>query len=172
MKVYVPFMAMEAATMAEEKALATELITEARETVQRLIAIEPNDDMVYTLAGNVNEAYANDLSNRGLHAEAVATQRKVVAGVAERLKKGDPQRPIALANLAWAEMTLGLIAKKGGDRALTCAQWESAEARFASIEKRGKLLGFHKDFLPGLRANLAHCRAGRPLSAFQPLRGG
>jgi eukaryotic-like serine/threonine-protein kinase len=170
MKVYVPFMAMEAAQAAGQKALATELITEARATMQRLIAIEPNDDMVYTLSGNVNEAYANDLSNRGLYKEAIALQKEVVAGVASRLKEGDPDRPIANANLAWAEMMLGLMARKAGDRALTCESWERAEVRFAKVETSGKLLGFHKDFLPGLRANLVHCRAGRPVSAFGPLR--
>ena len=45
-----------------------------------------------------------------------------------------------------------------------------AAARFTKADAMGRLVAFHQAFLPGLRAVIALCKAGRPLSEFKPLR--
>jgi hypothetical protein len=55
-------------------------------------------------------------------------------------------------------------------RALACETWTTANDHFTPVEQAGQLIAFHAAFLPGLRTNVDVCKAGKPLSAFVPLR--
>ena len=165
---YIDYELFAGAAQAGQDAVSSAAIERARATLDRLLAVEDGDNALKTLKTNVDEAYAQDLSNRGRHADAIAAQKAVVAA---QLGKLTPEkRANALGSLAWSQMILGVTGRKAGDRALACEGWTEAEARFAELERREELLGFQAGFLPGLRANLKLCREGAPLSAFGPLR--
>jgi serine/threonine-protein kinase len=113
----------------------------------------------------VGESWAQHLGNIGRHDEAIAEQKRIVAA-----KIADMDETSSGADAGWGELILGTIAKQAGDRALTCESYASAEARFTKADAAGRLVAFHQAFLPGLRASVALCKAGRPLSEFKPLR--
>ncbi len=135
---------------------------------QQLVAVADSDRSARVLNFSIGEAYAQHLSNTGRHAQAIAEQSRIV-----ETRKADALTdtgPKDTADLAWSEMILGLVARRSGDRALTCSSWKSAQARFLNVQAAGKLVPFHEAFLPGLGANVERCDAGRPLSEFQTLR--
>lgn len=140
----------------------------ARANIGRLLAVESQDNALQTLAVNIDEAYGQALANLERFDEALAIQRSVVDRATRKLAA--ERTPTAIGDVGWRNLILGLNARKAGDRRTTCDAWTVAEARFVENEKLGKLQGFHAGFLPGLRANLARCRAGAPISAFTPLR--
>jgi len=166
--VYTDYMLFASAARAERQALSTAALEEARRRLARLLELEDADNALKTLDVNMENAWAQDLSNRGRHAEAIAAQRGALAKVAAKLTA--ERRLNAVADLGWGEMMLGLIARKAGDRALTCSSWARARGHFEEIERRGELTGFHAGFQPGLKANLELCAGGAPLSAFKPLK--
>lgn len=166
--VYTDYMMFASAARAEQQALSTGALEEARRRLSRLLELENADNALKTLDVNMENAYAQDLSNRGRHSEAIAVQRGAIAKVSAKI--GPDRRLNAVADLGWGEMMLGLIARKAGDRALTCSSWVRARALFEEIERRGELNGFHAGFQPGLKANLELCARGAPLSAFKPLK--
>jgi eukaryotic-like serine/threonine-protein kinase len=106
-------------------------------------------------------------SNRWQHVAAIAAQRNVIAKEAARLKRDGGGLGV---NLAYSEMVLGTIGKVAGNRNLACSSWGSAEARFARVEKMGKLLEFQATLLKDLRLNSARCKSGASLSATKILR--
>jgi serine/threonine-protein kinase len=139
------------------------LLTESVEAAKRLVAIEDRDESAKRLNIAAGETYAQHLSNTDRHPEAIAEQRRIVE--VKRAAKPAPD-----ADLAWSEMILGLIARKAGNRALACETWTTANDHFTPVEQAGQLIAFHAAFLPGLRTNVDVCKAGKPLSAFVPLR--
>lgn len=162
--------AFTAASALKQIDVADKMVRQADTAISRLTAVEDKDQSTAVLRNTVNEALAQHLSNQGRHEEAIAAQKKVVAYQLEG--RGPELETKGSADMAWAEMMLGLIGSKAGDRALACAYWEKADRHFTPVEKAGRMVGFHKSFLPGLRRNLALCRSGAPLSAFVPLAGG
>jgi eukaryotic-like serine/threonine-protein kinase len=155
-----------AAAREERFAVSSEALQRARATLARLLAVEDADEALKTLAGNMDEAYGQDLANRNQFAESMAVQKAVVRRAEEGAARTG--RPAAIARVGWSEMILGLNAKKAGDRAETCAAWTRANQRWTSVGP--KLTEFYAGFLPGLRANLKNCSDGKPLSAFVPIR--
>ena len=156
------------AARAGNQPLAGQAIADARSRIDRLLAIEAADNSLITFDVNIDAAYAEDLANRGRYPQAIAAQREVIATVTKRLKPD--RRVITLSDMGYQTMMLGVIGRKAGDRALACDSWRSADALFREIEGKGKLLGFHAAFMPGLRGNLKLCAKGRPLAMFKPLR--
>lgn len=147
---------------------AEPMLADGVQAAQRLVAVADSDRSAQVLNFSISEAYAQHLSNTGRHAAAIAEQRRIVAARQALLAGGGEERPSA--DMAWSEMILGLLARRSGDRELTCSSWRSAQARFLGVQAEGKLIPFHAAFLPGLGANVERCDAGRPLSAFGPLR--
>ncbi|HYE46804.1 MAG TPA: serine/threonine-protein kinase, partial [Caulobacter sp.] len=165
---YLDYSLFASAARAGRQTLSSQAIADARASVERLLTLEANDNALITLKRNIDQAYAHDLANRGLFAQAIAVQRRAMAEVSALLTP--EQRVNTLSDMAWTEMQLGVIGRKAGDRELTCTSYINALARFEAVEKRSELTGFHKGFMPGLRSNVALCRAGRPLSALKDLR--
>lgn len=166
--IYTDYMLFASAARAGQQTLSSAAIDEARKRLAQLLALEDADNSLKTLNINMGQAYAQDLGNRGRFPEAIAAQRVALTAIGARLT---PERRTAtLADLGWGEMMLGLIARKAGDRGLTCASWRKARVYFEEIEKRQALTGFHAGFQPGLKANLVLCAEGAPLSAFKPLK--
>ena len=91
---------------------------------------------------------AQDLANRGRHAEAIAAERDVIAREKARLLRNGGGRGITLA---YSEMILGTIGRAAGDQVLACSHWQSAEARYARVDKMDKLVGFQKTLLASLQ---------------------
>ncbi len=144
---------------------AEDLLISAQRASQKLVAIEDRDESARVMNIMVGESYAQHLANVGRFPEAIAEQKRIVAA-----KIADMDETSSGADSGWGELILGQIASKAGDRALTCESYTSAEARFAKADAMGRLVAFHQAFLPGLRAALALCKAGRPLGEFKPLR--
>jgi serine/threonine-protein kinase len=157
-----------AASQAGQQQVSSDAIVRARATLDRLLAVEDQDNAIRTLDRNLDQALADDLANRGRYPEAITLQQGVVQAHIDRLTPEN--RRGVVSEIAWSEMMLGLIGRKAGDRAVTCDNWISAERRFTELQGRDQLDGFYLGFMPGLRGNVALCRAGQPLSAFKPLK--
>ena len=151
-----------------KKEEAAHFIELAQTTIDRLMAIETRDNGLITMSTGIREAQAQWLRDRGRFAEAIATQREVIAGHRKLLRV--KRSANTLSAHGFSHIILGIIGRDAADRALACDSWRQAERDFADLQKRGTLLGFYAEFLPGLRANLAKCAAGRPASDFGPLR--
>ena len=147
---------------------AAHFITLAQTTIDRLMAIENQDNGLVTMATGIGEAQAQWLRDQGRFAEAIAAQRQVIAEH-QKLLAGKRSANTLSAH-GFSHAILGIIGRDAGDRTLACDSWRQAERDFADLQKRGTLLGFYAEFLPGLRANLAKCAAGKPISEFGPLR--
>ncbi len=160
------FLGSSAASLAGQSAVSSQLAAKASIIATRLLRLDDHDDASIVLARVAAEALAQDLANRGQYAQAIAAQRDVIAREKARLLRDGGGRGV---NLAYSEMILGTIGRAAGDRALACSNWQSAEARYASIDKIGKLVAFQKTLLNGLRKNVAACAAGVALSDMKPL---
>lgn len=147
---------------------AGEFLELAQDTVDRLIAIESNDNALQTLSGNIREGRSQYLRDIGRFDEAVALQREVVAGHAATMARSPTAN--SRGTLGFSHAILGVIARDAGDRALACASWSEADRLFAELAGRGELHGFMAEFVPGIRANVAKCAAGAALAEFGPIR--
>ena len=150
------------------KAEAARFINLARTTIDRLMAIESRDNGLVTMSTGIGEAQAQWLRDQGRFAEAIAAQRNVIAGHQKLLAVKRSANTVSANGFSHA--ILGIIARDAGNRTLACDSWRQAERDFSDLQKRGTLPGFYAQFLPGLRANLAKCDAGRPVGDFGPLR--
>lgn len=165
---YVDYMLFESAARAGQDVLSSQAIADAQGSVAVLLTLEENDNALKTLSVNIGQAYAQDLANRKQFPEAVAVQQAAIQTVAKRLTP--ERRAVTLADLAYAEMMLGLIGRKASDRTLACGAWTRADALFTEAAGKQPLTGFHQGFVAGLKTNLRLCAQGRPLSAFVALR--
>lgn len=147
---------------------AAPLLVAAQSASTRLGSVTDDDRSARALSRSVNEVYALHLAETGRSAEAIAIQRGIIDSRL-RANGADPEG-IHAANLAYSEMMLGVIARRGGDRALACRSWNQAEGHFARAERDGALVGFHAAFVPAVRRNVAACAAGRPLGAMSEMR--
>lgn len=157
-----------AASQLGRDADAAHFIELAQTTIDRLLAIETQDNGLVTMSNGIREARAQWLRDQGRFAEAIAMQREVIAGHKRLL--ADKRSSNSLSAHGFSHIILGIIGRDAQDRTLACESWIQADGDFTELDKRGELLGFYKEFLPGLRANVAKCAAGSPISAFGPLR--
>lgn len=157
-----------AASQLGRKDEAAHFIEVAQTVIDRLLAIETQDNGLVTLANGIREARAQWLRDQGRFAEAIAMQHEVIAGHKKLL--ASKSSPNSLSSHGFSHIILGIIGRDAKDRTLACESWAQADRDFTELDKRGELLGFYKEFLPGLRANIAKCAAGRSVSEFGPLR--
>jgi serine/threonine-protein kinase len=144
---------------------AEDLLASAQGAARRLVEIADRDGSASVLAYMVAETWAQHLGNTGRHAEAIAEQKRILAA-----RIADMGETSSGVHAAWSELMLGQIARQAGDRQLTCDSFAGAEARFTRADAAGRMIEYYRPFLVGLRANIAQCKAGRPLSAMGPLR--
>jgi len=142
---------------------AQRFVRTARESVDRLMQIEPNDQTLRAFAGSVRGAESQALSDRGLHAQAIAMQRSVVA-LYEQVFRAQGKSSTA-NRLVAANVALSAIAHKANDRDVLCAAGSAALGHLVRLEARGELLGFAARYKPGLEGNAALCAKGAPVSA-------
>lgn len=164
---YTRLIGFQAASQLGREDVSARLVRDADASIRQLVRLEPRDDAVRALAASIGEGLSQNLRDHDQFERAIALQREVVAG---RRRARDIGQPRAEADLGFSLAILGVIARDGGRHALACESWREAEARFAALAARGRLMGFHAAFRPGLRANLAVCAAGGPWSALGPLR--
>lgn len=143
------------------------LIDKANATVDRLVAIDPNDRSVMALAANAKEGRAQSLRDADRFAEAIALQQEVVA--LRRRQMGDARKARSVGNLGFSLAILGIIARDAGQRPLACASYSEAAALIGEIDRRGEILGFQKALLPGLASKRAACASGGSIAG--ELRG-
>ena len=160
--------AFPAASQVGKKEDAAHFIELAQTTIDRLLAIETRDNGLVTMSNGIREARAQWLRDQGRFDEAIAMQREVIAGHKRLL--ADKRSPNSLSAHGFSHIILGIIGRDAKERTLACESWVQADRDFTELDKRGELLGFYKEFLPGLRANIAKCTAGRPISDFGALR--
>jgi hypothetical protein len=154
-----------AAARIDKQVEAEDLLFSAQGAAQRLVAIADKDDSASVLAYMVAESYAQHLGNVGRFEEAIAEQRRILAA-----RIADMDETSSGVHAGWSELMLGQIARQAGDRALACQSYAGAEARFAKADAAGRLIGFHKEFLPGLRRFNGLCQDGVALKDFGTLR--
>lgn len=144
---------------------AEDLLFSAQTSARRLIEIADKDDSASVMAYMVAETYSQHLGNVGRFEEAIAEQKRILA---ERI--ADLDETSSGVHAGWSELVLGQIARQAGDRALACQSYAGAEARFAKAEAAGRLIEFHREFLPGLRTFIGYCRDGVALKDFGEIR--
>jgi serine/threonine protein kinase len=145
---------------------AEDLLVSAQTSARRLVEIADKDDSASVLAYMVAETYSQHLGNVGRFDEAIAEQQRILA---ERI--ADLDETSSGVHAAWSELVLGQIARQAGNRTLACEAYTGAEARFAKADAAGRLIEFHREFLPGLRKFIDFCRDGTSLKDFGPIRG-
>ena len=156
--------------LVSRRAEASRFLRTARETVERLSAIDPQDASVRDLAGTLKGAEARALSAAGEYEPAIALQREVV-----RLRRqaiGSTRRVNALNRLVLAEITLGDIARQARDRALACSSYDTAGRVLAALWHRNEALGFVLAHQENINLNNKSCAAGAPSTQFKKLDGG
>jgi len=145
------------------RADADHFLRTARDSVERLIRIEPNDRALRAFAGAISGMEAQALSDAGRVVEALAVQREVVTSY--RAAIGPQRKPAALNRLATATMTLANIARKAGDRTLACASIAEAQTVFRELTSTSKLVGNVAAYQLKLDDNARRCSDGRALTA-------
>lgn len=159
-----------AAATLEDDATTERLLVQARESVARLMTVEEADNTLNTFDERLREAQAQFLSNQGRHGEAITVMQQVVDGRRAKVKPNGRTNPIS--DLAYGQAIFGTIYRKAGKRAEACAVWTEAEALMADLERRKALHGFVDQLRGGVKANLARCKAGQPVTSFTPLDTG
>lgn len=91
------YLGFAAASKTGQEDVSNRLILKARDTIDRLIAVEERDDDLRAMAGNIKEALAQNLRDQDRFAEAIALQQEVVAGRRDRLTRDTGRRPIPIS---------------------------------------------------------------------------
>ncbi len=157
-----------AASQAGEEEVSHRLIEKARDSIDRLRAVDDRDRAAAILASNIREGLAQDLRDRDRFDEAVALEREVVAG--RRASAALDPNGRTVGSLGFSLAIQGIIAKNAGQRPLACASWREAQAVLEDLEAKGTITGFHKSFLPGLARANAACAGGTALAKIPALR--
>ena len=143
------------------------LIEEVQATVDRLLAIDPQDSSVVAISANAKEARAQSLRDADRFADAIALQQQVVA--LRRSQMTTERKARSVGNLGFSLAIMGIIARDAGNRELACPAYIEAADLFGEIDRRGEILGFQKSLLPGLNVKKAACANGGSLKG--DLRG-
>jgi serine/threonine-protein kinase len=159
-----------AAATLEDDPVTERLLVQARESVARLMTVEEADNTLNTFDERLREAQAQFLSNQNRHSEAIALMQQVIDGRRAKVKPNGRSNPVS--DLAYGQAIFGTIYRKAGKRAEACAVWAEAEALMADLEQRKALHGFVDQLRGGVKANLARCKAGEPVTSFKPLDSG
>ena len=150
---------------AGDRTAARAFLETARDTVTRLLAIEPRDSSIKSMAATIRGAEADALSDRGRHAEAIAAQSQVIALYGAALRATG--KPPTANKLAVAHYAMGNIARAAGNRALACRSYRAALDGIEALDRRRALLGFVGKRRPALARNLAACAAHVPTASFE-----
>lgn len=156
--------------LVDKQELAARFLSTARQSVDRLLLIEPADGLLQAFAASVRGAEAQLLSSKGKHDEAIALQQEVVAQY-EATSNDPTRRATAMNRLTTAQITLGNIAVSAQRRVLACDSYTRALTRLGELKAAKELLGFVADYEEGLTSNVKLCQAGAPVTDLAVLDG-
>ena len=156
-----------AAATREDNAQADALLEQARSSVESLLKVEEADQSLVTFAEHLREAQAQFFANTGRSAEAIALQEQIIAG--REAKLGPDRRARTLSDLAYGRAVLGGIYRQAGQREGACRNWIEAEKLMAELAGKDALSNYVGLMRPGVRGNIARCRAGAPVEEFTAL---
>jgi tetratricopeptide (TPR) repeat protein len=156
-----------AAATREDNVQADALLEQARSSVEKLLKVEEADQSLVTFAERLREAQAQSFANTGRFAEAIALQRRILAG--RQAKLGPDRRARSLSDLAYGYAVLGGIYRQAGQREGACRSWVEAEKLMAELASKEALSNYVGLMRPGVTGNIARCRAGAPVEAFAVL---
>ncbi|MET0371995.1 MAG: serine/threonine-protein kinase [Sphingobium sp.] len=152
-----------ASGLPDHGAQARDFVALTRSLLDRLVALEANDNALKSFAANVRQIEAQALSDQHRFAEAIKLQRSVVGLFVQAL--GQEKTPILLNRLVTAEVTLGQIGRAAGDVGLLCGSYRSAAARMDMLRRDKALLGFVEALGEEVAETLKTCpAAGAPPS--------
>ena len=151
----------------EDEVVTARLLQQARSSVERLLTIEEADNSLITFDERLREAQAQLFANTGRGREAIALMQQVIDGREAKMKRDRASNNIS--DLAFGLAIFGTIYRQAGDRAGACASWTRSEALMAELEAADALQGFVAKLRPGMKRNIARCRAGAPVSEFTVL---
>ena len=134
-------------------------------TSERLVALESNDFALQAFSANVHQLQSQELAEEGRAADAVATQREVIA----MFERSLAAKPVAATanRLATAHVTMGAIGMKLGDRALACDSFRTAARQVADLARREELLGHNEEQGKVATHNVAVCERGGGIGEFE-----
>jgi len=149
----------------EQAAEAERFLDLAARTSERLVALEANDSALQAFSANVHQITSQQLAEEGRAGEAVAMQREVIA-MFERSLAAKPL-PATANRLATAQVTMGAIGIKLGDRALACDSFRAATRQIAELAERKELLGHNEEQGKVAALNVAVCERGGGIGEFR-----
>jgi hypothetical protein len=123
--------------------------------LDRLLKMEADDNALKSFATNIQQTRSQSLADDGRYRQAIALQRQVIAMVDADLRQ---ERLCALLNrMAMVQVTMGQIAERAGDSALSCRSYRSTASYIAELDQRKELLGFVESRQPEVNQHLAKC---------------
>jgi eukaryotic-like serine/threonine-protein kinase len=156
-----------AASQLERDDVAQSFLTQARNSVARLLLIDSRDESLITFEERLREAQADFYAVTGRFDEAIAMQQTVVDGRAALVKENRASN--RLSDLGYGYAILGVIARRANRRDLACSSWNVAEKYLGEVAARGDLRGYVAEMRGGIQRNIARCARGEPVSTFGPL---
>jgi eukaryotic-like serine/threonine-protein kinase len=156
-----------AASQLEQDDVAQTLLTQARNTVARLLLIDARDESLVTFEERLREAQADFYAVTGRFDQAIAMQQTVIDGRAALVRENRASN--RLSDLGYGYAILGVIARRANRRELACSSWNAAERHLREVASRGDLRGYVADMRGGIQRNIARCERGEPVSAFEAL---
>jgi eukaryotic-like serine/threonine-protein kinase len=156
-----------AASQLERDDVAQSFLTQARNTVARLLLIDNRDESLITFEERLREAQADFYAATGRFDQAIAMQQTVVDGRAALVKENRASN--RLSDLGYGYAILGVIARRANRRDLACSSWNVGEKYLGEVAARGDLRGYVAEMRGGIQRNIARCERGEPVSTFGPL---
>ncbi len=144
---------------------ADEFLRATRRTIDRLIALEPNDQSLHMFKVNVEAAEAQALAAKGQYREAVSMQRSVIAFLTQSL--GKERNPAILNRLVTARLVLGNIASQANNPELACASYRDSRALLSQLKAKNQAVGINIEKGKILDRNIARCARGEAPSEFE-----
>jgi eukaryotic-like serine/threonine-protein kinase len=156
-----------AASQLEQDEVAQSFLSQARNTVGRLLLIDSRDESLVTFEERLREAQADFYAVKGRFNQAIAMQQTVIDGRAALVAESRASN--RLSDLGYGYAILGVIARRANRRDLACSSWTVAEQHLREVASRGDLRGYVAEMRGGIQRNIARCERGEPVSAFEAL---
>ena len=140
-----------------KRSAAIAFLRTATDSVDRLLAVEPNDAAMLSFAAAVKQAQAQDLSAQGRYSQAIETQKQVIENYTSAYRRS--KSPGTANKLVGAYQTLGLIFDQAGNKKQACNARTDAIDSLDVLRKANQLLGSIEAMEVKIRASLKSCPA-------------
>ncbi|NCN85378.1 MAG: serine/threonine protein kinase [Sphingomonadales bacterium] len=134
---------------------ARKFLNIATNSVDRLLAVEPNDAAMRSFAASVQQAVAQQMSEEGYFAQAITAQSKVIENYLAAYHR---DKSATTANkLVGSYQALAIIADRAGQTQQACRARASAVGMLDNLRKSGELLGSVEAMEGDIWSALARC---------------